>query len=418
VVYLTILARSIAAIHTGQDWGMAFLGRVRRVFGRSRTPEEQFTDEFVATIDRLPGIARISRTENFGIEVRRLGESGSHAIFLGNLYAEVKHLGAAERTAAVRQFVTAMFNEPEEPEDWDDAAPRLRPVLRTSSYAQAGQVGGIAVASRPSLRHLVEMLVIDHEHRMSLVNAESLEQWGVTFDEANDRAAQNLMAEGTHLARLDNGVLTVASEDTYESSRLIVPGWLAGLGAEVGIRPVAVVPSRDTMLIADEGDEAALRWTLDEALRVFNDHPRWLSPVPYRPGQDGSVVAWRPESTHPLHQAVRLAERSLETYEYREQKERLEKLFRQAGEDLLVSGYTLETGPDGARSVTTWPPTDALLPYADDIIFPAETGPVRVSWTQAEKLLQGEWEEALTTPPRRRTLRWPDEDTLAKLSVS
>jgi uncharacterized protein YtpQ (UPF0354 family) len=391
---------------------MAFLGRVRRVFGRSRTPEEQFTNEFVATINRLPGIARITRTEHFGIEVRRSGESGSHAIFLGNLYAEVKHLNADERSAAVRQFVTAMFNQPDEPEDWEAAAPRLRPVLRTSSYAQAGQVGGIAVASRPSLHHLVEMLVIDHEHRMSLVNAESLEEWGVTFDEANNRAAHNLMAEGTHLARLDNGVLAVASEDTYESSRLIVPGWLAGLGEEVDMRPVAVVPSRDTMLIADEGDETALRWMLDEALRVFNDHPRWLSPVPYHPDEDGAVVAWRPAATHPLHQAVRLAERSLETFEYREQKERMEKLFRQAGEDLLVSDYVVEPGP---RSVTTWPrAADALLPYTDDIIFPAEK-PFRVTWSQAEQLLKDEWEEAPTTPARRRTVRWPDEETLAKL---
>jgi uncharacterized protein YtpQ (UPF0354 family) len=391
---------------------MAFLGRVRKVFGRSRTPEERFTDEFVSTINRLPGIARISRTEHFGIEVRRSGETGSHSIFLGNLFAEVKHLDAAERSAAVKQFVTAMFNQPEEPEDWEAAAPRLRPVLRTSSYAQAGQVGGIAVASRPSVRHLVEMLVIDHEHRMSLVNAESLEQWGVSFDEANDRAAHNLMAEGTHLARLDNGVLAVASEDTYESSRLIVPGWLAGLGEEVDMRPVAVVPSRDTMLIADEGDEPALRWMLDEALRVFSDHPRWLSPVPYHPNADGVVVAWRPGPGHPMHNRIKLAERTLEVFEYREQKERMEKLFRQAGEDLLVADYVLEPGP---RSVTTWERADSLLPYADEIIFPGATGPFRVSWAKAEQLLGTEWEEAPTTPARKRTLRLPDEATLSKL---
>jgi uncharacterized protein YtpQ (UPF0354 family) len=391
---------------------MAFLGRVRRVFGRSRTPEERFTDEFVSTINRLPGIARITRTDHFGIEVRRSGETGSHSIFLGNLFAEVKDLDQAERSAAVKQFVTAMFTQPDEPEDWEAAAPRLRPVLRTSSYAQAGQVGGIAVASRPSMRHLVEMLVIDHEHRMSLVNADSLEQWGVTFDEANERAAHNLMAEGTHLARLENGVLAVASEDTYESSRLIVPGWLAGLGEEVDMRPVAVVPSRDTMLIADEGDEPALRWMLDEAMRVFSDHPRWLSPVPYVANEDGVVVAWRPGQNHPLHKRIKLAERTLEVFEYREQKERMERLFRQAGEDLLVADYVLEPGP---RSVTTWERADALLPYADEIIFPAAGGPFRVSWAKAEQLLGPEWEEAPTTPARKRTLRLPDEATLAKL---
>jgi uncharacterized protein YtpQ (UPF0354 family) len=398
---------------------MGFLGRVRRAFGRDRTPEERFTDEFVTTINRLPGIVRITRTEHFGIEVQRAGETGSHSIFLGNLFAEVKHLKPAERTEAVHQFVTAMFNQPDEPENWEAAAPRLRPVLRTASYAQAGQVGGITVASRPSVRHLVEMLVIDHEHRMSLVNSESLEQWGVSFEEANERAAQNLMAEGTHLARLDNGVFAVASEDTYESSRLMVPGWLAGLGEEVGIQPVAVVPARDMMLIGDERDESALRWMFTEALQIFNDHPRWLSPVPYHADEDGEVVAWRPKKTHALYPAVRLAERSLETYEYREQRERMEKLFRQAGEDLLVGEYEMEMGPDGAQSVTMWPKdADALLPYADEIIFPAESGDIRVSWHLAEHLLSDEWEEALTTPPRRRTLRWPDNSTLAKLRAA
>lgn len=396
---------------------MGFLGRVRRVFARARTPEEQFVEEFVATIDRLPGIARITKSEHFGIEVYRTGETGSHSIFLGNLFAEVKHLGPAERREAVRQFVTAMFSSPEEPENWDAAAPRLRPVLRTSSYAQAGQVGGITVASRPSLRHLVEMLVIDHEHRMSLVNSDSLEQWGVTFDEAYQRGAENLMVEGTHLARLDNGVFAVASEDTYESSRLVVPGWLAGLGEEVGIQPVAVVPARDMMLIASEDDTAAVLWMLDEGMKIFADHPRWLSPVPYKPADDGSIVAWRPERAHPAYATVRLAERTLETYEYREQKIRLDRLFQQAGEELMVAEYWVENGPSGvARSVTMWPmAVEALLPYADEIVFPAENGSFQVRWRDAERLLGTEWEEALTTPARRRTLRWPDEETLARL---
>ena len=395
---------------------MGFLGRIRRGFARrQRTPEEQFTDDFVATIDRLPGIAKITKTDGFGIEVRRAGETGSHSIFLGNLFAEVEHLSVRERKEAVQQFVAAMFAQPDEPESWEAAAPRLRPVLRTASYAQAGQVGGITVASRPSLRHLVEMLVIDHEHRMSLVNADSLEQWGVTFDEAYQRGAQNLMVEGTHLARLDNGVLAVASEDTYESSRLVVPGWLAGLGEEIGIQPVAVVPSRDMMLIADERDNTAVLWVLEEGMKIFADHPRWLSPVPYKADEDGDIVPWRPAEGHPAFAAVRLAERTLETYEYREQKNRLEKLFRQAGEDLLVGDYDVET-EGAARSVTTWPQSnDALLPYADEIIFPAQSGPFRVSWAAAARLLSDEWEEAPTTPPRRRTLRWPDEDTLARL---
>jgi uncharacterized protein YtpQ (UPF0354 family) len=395
---------------------MGFLGRVRRRFARrQRTAEEQFTDDFVATINRLPGIARITRTDGFGIEVRKTGEPGSHSIFLGNLFAEVEHLSPAERKEAVRQFVAAMFSQPDEPESWEAAAPRLRPVLRTASYAQAGQVGGITVASRPALRHLVEMLVIDHEHRMSLVNADSLESWGVTFDEAYRRGAENLMVEGTHLARLDNGVLAVASEDTYESSRLVVPGWLASLGEEVGIVPVAVVPSRDMMLIADERDNAAVDWVLDEGMKIFIDHPRWLSPVPYRADEDADIVPWRPDPGHPAYDKVRLAERTLETYEYREQKNRIEKLFRQAGETLLVSDYEVEaTGTP--RSVTTWPAAaDALLPYADEIVFPAESGSFRVSWDKAAQLLSDEWEEAPTTPPRRRTLRWPDEETLARL---
>ncbi|RSM76060.1 DUF1444 domain-containing protein [Kibdelosporangium aridum] len=396
---------------------MGFLGRIKRGFGRGRTPEEQFTDDFVATINRLPGIAKITRTDGFGIDVRRVGETGAHSIFLGNLFAEVKHLSPAERKEAVRQFVAAMFAQPDEPESWEAAAPRLRPVLRTASYAQAGQVGGITVASRPALRHLVEMIVIDHEHRMSLVNSDSLDEWGVTFDEAYRRGAQNLMVEGTHLARLDNGVFAVASEDTYESSRLVVPGWLAGLGEEVGIQPVAVVPSRDMMLIADERDEAAVLWMLDEGLKIFADHPRWLSPVPYKADEDGDIVAWQPVQGSMAHAAVRLAERTLETFEYREQRNRMEKLFRQAGEDLEIADYEVGTGPDGtARSMTTWPQgRDALLPYADDILFPAAGGAFRVAWSTAMEVLTTEWEEALTTPPRRRTLKWPDEQALAKL---
>ncbi|MFC5099966.1 hypothetical protein [Kibdelosporangium philippinense] len=185
----------------------------------------------------------------------------------------------------------------------------------------------------------------------------------------------------------------------------------------MGIQPVAVVPSRDMMLIADERDEAAVLWMLDEGLKIFADHPRWLSPVPYKADEDGDIVAWQPVPGSMADASVRLAERTLETYEYREQRNRMEKLFRQAGDDLEIAEYEVGTGPDGtARSVTTWPyGQDSLLPYTDDILFPAPSGPFRVSWSTAAEVLTTEWEEALTTPPRRRTLRWPDEQALARL---
>ena len=181
----------------------------------------------------------------------------------------------------------------------------------------------------------------------------------------------------------------------------MVPGWLAGLGEEIGIQPVAVVPSRDMMLIADERDNAAVLWVLEEGMKIFADHPRWLSPVPYEADEDGDIVPWRPEQGHPAFAAVRLAERTLETYEYREQKNRLEKLFRQAGEDLLVGDYDVDF--KAPRSVTTWPQAnDALLPYADEIIFPAEVRPVPghvdQCGTAAQRRVGGSADHA-TAPP-------------------
>ena len=210
----------------------------------------------------------------------------------------------------------------------------------------------------------------------------------------------------------------VAKDDSYESSRLLVPGWLAGLASRVSGRPVAIVPSRSQLIVGGDGNEACLRALLEAAHREFMASPRSISPALYTVGDGGTVVPLVLPAGHPLAAEVAVGHISLAATEYKVQQDVLQPRL---GEGIFVATFQGIRKEDLVSSFTTWTQdVPSLLPEAAEIaIVPSAGNLFRVPWATVATLVGDSLQrEPGIDPPRWRTGRWPDEATLARLRAA
>lgn len=399
----------------------------------SASPEELFQSEVVAVAQAAPFIARAERDpEAYAVDL--VYEDGERMkCFLGNLYAETRDVMPEERQLRILHFLAVMADRPELPETWEDAAPMLRPVLRPATFFNHG-VGpdepGKQPLRRPVLPFLCEAIAIDHESAMAYAIRENLERWGVTEDEAFAAARANLAQSANLGVELYDSSAAyplwhVASDDAYESSRLVLPGWLAAFRDKVDGRPVAAVPERSTLLVTGDGNPAALERLLDSADREFRAAPRSISPALYTVDDDGRVVPLRVAADHALAARIHESEVHLAAVEYGAQKRMLEAQLEQRGQDVFVASYSVVQRPDDGRvlSYCTWGENvDSLLPHTELVGFVGgdlesdDAWHFLVPWEAVEREAGDCWRpEPGLEPPRMRTVHWPDAELLERL---
>jgi hypothetical protein len=200
-------------------------------------------------------------------------------------------------------FVAGLLRTPGLPADWPAAAPLLRPVLRRDAPP--------GLLRRPALPFLSEFVVVDHPETMTYVTPDRLPAWGVTADQVFDTARGNL--SGATLRGTATGPVVVRfvdDGDSYWTSHLMLPGWLAGLAEQVGGVPVAFAPERGTLLVTADGS-AHLPGLFAQAEEIWRGSARALSPCAYAADAQGCPVPYDAPPGHPLHRAAARAERLL-----------------------------------------------------------------------------------------------------------
>ena len=427
---------------------MSIWNRVREMFGKNAepqsapldrseaaasTPEEHFRDEVVSIASQAPFIeSAVADPEAYAVDLV-YADGEQMKCFLGNLYAETRDVPPEERQLRVMHFLAVMADRPELPESWEDAAPMLMPVIRPATFFNHG-VGPEEHGKQPVRRSfapfLCEAVAIDHESAMAYAIVDNLERWGVSAEEAFRTARENL-------ARMaDQGVEIydpsapyrmwhVSSGDAYESSRMLVPGWLAGFRDKVEGRPVAAIPERSTLLVVGDAEPAALERLQASADREFRAAPRSISPALYTVDDDGAVVPLRVPPGHPLEHRVHEGEVHLAAVEYGAQKRALDAELERRGEDVFVASYSVVQRPSDGRvlSYCTWGEhVDSLLPRADLVGFvggdlqAGEAWHFLVPWEIVAREAASCWQlETSLDPPRMRTVRWPDAELLETL---
>lgn len=397
------------------------------------SPEEAFRQEVLRIAEAAPFIASVSAAADAYALDLTYADGEQMKCFLGNLYAETRDVSPEERQLRVLHFLSVMSERPELPETWEDAAEMLLPVLRPSTFFQHG-VGpdepGKQPVRRPFLPFLSEALAIDHESAMAYAIVDNLEKWGVDPERAHARALENLQkvaAQGIELydPTAAYRIWHVVSGDAYESSRLLLPGWLASFRDRVSGRPVAAIPERSTLLVTGDEDPTAIERLIASADREFRAAPRSISPALYTVDDGGRVVPYVLPPEHPLHGRVHEGQVHLAAVEYGSQKPKLQAELAERGDDVFVASYSVvqRESDGGVVSYCTWGENvDSLLPRTDLVGFVGgdfEAGSgwhFLVPWEVVAREAAACWCEAPgVDPPRMRTLSWPAPDVLETL---
>ena len=159
-------------------------------------------------------------------------------------------------------------------------------------------------------------------------------KWGVQASDVFAAAAEN--GQGNFVDDIEPfdpqapyPIWHVARDDSYESSRILVPGWLASFADKVNGRPVAIVPHRSLLIVGGDGDERCLRRLIDSAKGEFEASPRRISPALYTVDHDGMVIPLALPVGHPLAADVAVGHVMAAIAEYEVQKAQLEQHLRE-----------------------------------------------------------------------------------------
>jgi hypothetical protein len=300
---------------------------------------------------------------------------------LANLYHEYCQAPRAQRSKVLDRFIRGCLGTTgfELPEDFADINPDLLPVVRSRFYLESVMLqsrarGGesIAVPQQPIGDHLALSLVYDLPQAMRSIIQDDLDKWGVTFYEAAEAAKINLEQMGNvafaSLQGQASGVYISATGDNYDASRLI----MLDLVRKMPVRGdyVAMVPNRDTLVITGSDDPAGLEVMCKVAEDSFQK-PRPISTVALRLAGD-EWESWLPDCDS--RSFTRLHELRLRTVgmEYNDQKELLDQIHQQTGEDTFVASFSAVKQKDSGRitSYSVWSEgVNTLLPETDDVIL-------------------------------------------------
>src|SRR5438094_4276399 len=96
---------------------------------RRRAPEDEFAATVATRLGRMPSVRRVVRRDDFALDIH-YGPDQVQVLFLGNLFAETRELEKPDRLAAIDRTIAAVTSTEPPPEDWAQAKPRLRSVIR------------------------------------------------------------------------------------------------------------------------------------------------------------------------------------------------------------------------------------------------------------------------------------------------
>jgi hypothetical protein len=418
-------ARSILALpDLRYENAMSWRTRLKGLFGAKEdslpSAQELFTAEVEAALAGIPAVVAVTRADDFALTITTDDER-THTAYLQNVFAETRDMSAAERTGRIERFISVVTEPAPEGLTWDDVRERLVPVVRGATFWQG--VAELKPIRRRFVPFLVNAVGIDSENSFQYVADSHARDWGVDIDAIFTAARENgeQYFDVSDAEPYGDGAVPmwhVAKDDDYETSRILVPGWLASFEGKVAGRPVAILPSRSRLIIGGDGDERSLAQLIESARREYDASPRSISPALYTVGAQDAVVPLVLPSGHALAMEVAVGHAVLAMSEYNAQQQHLQALL---GDDIYVGEVTAIKGDGIVFTYTTWAKdVPSLLPAADYIVFAGlgadGDATIRVPWKVALELAG---DSLCFEPghdlPRWRTERWPDAATFEKL---
>ncbi|RCS52671.1 DUF1444 family protein [Bremerella cremea] len=344
---------------------------------------------------------------------------------LNNIFGEYDRLPVHQRDAFLTKIARAILSHHKPiPEAFEDAQCDILPIVRNRAYLEIGNLQRRLQGQKPIFHqhveigsHLLAMPVYDLPETTRSIDPELLKQWGRSLYELMETALENLNQVKTTITTLDERVFLFRNQDNYDASRLLMLDRIRNLPL-LGL-PVAMVPTRDCLLITGDEDDIGLQLMVDLTKQHQQD-PRPISSTACRMTGEGWQT-WLPPVGHPLHQAMLELHLQGLSNEYHEQHEAIEIALAQSGRKGFVANHYLfrDLNSRELYSYCVWPECPyALLPETDIIVFmdqhhmkPLASG----RWDVVQAILGSKIENLETYPPRYRVLSFPTADELKQI---
>ncbi|MBL8720047.1 MAG: DUF1444 domain-containing protein [Myxococcales bacterium] len=399
---------------------------------KAADPRRHFADHLATLLEDDERVSSVALDpDEFALRVGVVGREGAFMVYLENFFRESREVDPDLRDAHVLERLAALFSADEESVSWEVGAERLLPVIRPTGFYVGLSANGQdpALAGCPFLPFVDVYVALDDDQRLSLVRNADLERWGVSLDDALARAmanAERLFAPPELCDRDVGPLFHVVADDSYESSRLAVPGLLASFTGRVDGRPIAIVPERAQLWIGGDARPEMIERLAGMAEREYEASNRSISPAVYTVADDGTVVPLRLPSGHPCANQVRLGHVKLALREYGEQKDALDARHERENIDLFVASVSGLQRSDGFP--LTWAMwgegIDTLLPVVDVVMLtrgddaPAED----TFFVPFERVIEILGENFVPAPgyhpPRVRLSAFPDAEALEALRAA
>lgn len=392
----------------------------------------------MSLLDRLLGRVTIERLANDLIAAAaREGQPGwryapdvqeLHApneegrVSLQNIFLEYSNARPAVRKDLLRKYVNMIVGLGQEiPKLWTIAQKAIYPVLRARADMKLLEIESRGrekpFAPRveiPWCEGLVVRIAYDTGPATLPIGYEELNTWGVSVDEAYDRALQNLKAlPAPTWVQTNPGFFILQSQASYEETMLLREDVVAS--CPVRGSKVFMPINRGVLLGTGTEEPNGIEAILEEALTAFQNHPWPLSPVMVVYNGNGF------ESYVPSGESlVRL--QALKTIDvalcYRDQQRALQEYCEREGIDVYVASADIiqeKNNPEALRTWASWTQgVPTWLPVVDLLAFNKQLGAEKfemliVPWNEAHAICERYMKPLAEDPPRFSVDAFPDD---------
>ena len=248
------------------------------------------------TIDVLEELRKRHPEEDFQCDDKGI-RGKQRAVFLGNLYREVK-AAPQRRKQIIKHFVDNMSLTADAPmgrEVWEEIRGDILPVLKPKNYIRStGPTQHILTSEW--LTDVLICYVIKNKKFYRFVTGWDVNRWGTTATALHQIAVENLARlpwprrlEGSR--QKDGGrVILVQTNDSLSSSRLLHPDLHKLFSGPLGSPFWAGIPDRDTLVTYS--DRRSLKQRIARKLKKDHDTSAYpITPRPFLVTRDGIAPA-------------------------------------------------------------------------------------------------------------------------------
>ena len=328
----------------------------------------------------------------------------------------------------LRRYVAAHLRGKPVIKEWDDARklvlPRVRPEIEHACWGLRSRLEGWDVPRMPTgavTEHLRVQFVWEVEDALATVHAEDVDRWGITLDELQDAAAENLAARTPSPARwLGNehapGVFRSSWADGFDATRVLFAGGL-GIPAEGPL--VALAPNDRTLLLADSTDEAAVFHLGLSVQRLVQESQEmvWLWPLLLE-GEDRRH--WLPDESSAAFAPMSVCAAIHAQLAYQEHGALLQRALDAENAGIKVGLVGMAQSPMGsAVTVCVWEEGGPVaLAHADLIQFRRGDEVLGMApWQKVADTLGDALEAIPGYPARFRAMDFPEDWQLSQMEL-